>query len=55
MLVGGAGQIKLTKDGAVLLKEMQIMRPTAPQFSIRSVSALIRSPVDLYAGTRRRP
>lgn len=32
MLVGGAGQIKLTKDGAVLLKEMQIMRPTAPQF-----------------------
>ena len=55
MLVGGAGQIKLTKDGAVLLKEMQIMRPTAPQFSIRRVSALIRSPVDLYAGTRRRP
>jgi len=29
MLVGGAGQIKLTKDGAVLLKEMQIMHPTA--------------------------
>jgi T-complex protein 1 subunit zeta len=24
MLVGGAGQIKLTKDGAVLLTEMQI-------------------------------
>ena len=29
MLVGGAGQIKLTKDGAVLLKEMQIQHPTA--------------------------
>jgi len=29
MLVGGAGQIKLTKDGNVLLKEMQIMHPTA--------------------------
>lgn len=29
MLVGGAGQIKLTKDGSVLLKEMQIQHPTA--------------------------
>ena len=29
MLVGGAGQIKLTKDGAVLLHEMQIQHPTA--------------------------
>lgn len=29
MLVGGAGQIKLTKDGAVLLQEMQIQHPTA--------------------------
>lgn len=29
MLVGGAGQIKLTKDGHVLLKEMQIQHPTA--------------------------
>ncbi len=26
MLVGGAGQIKLTKDGCVLLKEMQIQQ-----------------------------
>ena len=24
MLIGGAGQVKLTKDGNVLLKEMQI-------------------------------
>lgn len=29
MLVGGAGQIKITKDGAVLLYEMQIQHPTA--------------------------
>jgi len=29
MLVGGAGQIKLTKDGKVLLNEMQIQHPTA--------------------------
>ncbi len=28
-LVGGAGQIKLTKDGNVLLKEMQIRHATA--------------------------
>mmetsp|Transcript_27012 Transcript_27012/g.61024 ORF Transcript_27012/g.61024 Transcript_27012/m.61024 type:complete len:537 (-) Transcript_27012:122-1732(-) len=29
MLVGGAGQVKITKDGCVLLKEMQIQHPTA--------------------------
>jgi len=29
MLVGGAGQIKITKDGKVLLGEMQIQHPTA--------------------------
>eukprot|EP00743_Colponemidia_sp_Colp-15_P000136 GILK01000156.1.p1 GENE.GILK01000156.1~~GILK01000156.1.p1 ORF type:complete len:557 (-),score=88.46 GILK01000156.1:1575-3188(-) len=29
MLVGGAGQVKLTKDGSVLLHEMQIQHPTA--------------------------
>jgi T-complex protein 1 subunit zeta len=29
MLVGGAGQIKITKDGQVLLSEMQIQHPTA--------------------------
>eukprot|EP00599_Poterioochromonas_sp_BG-1_P010637 CAMPEP_0173143880 /NCGR_PEP_ID=MMETSP1105-20130129/6917_1 /TAXON_ID=2985 /ORGANISM="Ochromonas sp., Strain BG-1" /LENGTH=544 /DNA_ID=CAMNT_0014057487 /DNA_START=16 /DNA_END=1650 /DNA_ORIENTATION=- len=29
MLVGGAGQIKITKDGQVLLHEMQIQHPTA--------------------------
>jgi hypothetical protein len=47
MLVGGAGQLKLTKDGQVLLKEMQIQHPTAiliartatAQVSTASVSA----------------
>jgi T-complex protein 1 subunit zeta len=29
MLVGGAGDVKLTKDGKVLLDEMQIQHPTA--------------------------
>ena len=29
MLVGGAGQIRVTKDGKVLLYEMQIQHPTA--------------------------
>merc|ERR1719183_2961796 len=29
MLVGGAGQIKITKDGCMLLGEMQIQHPTA--------------------------
>lgn len=29
MLVSGAGDVKLTKDGGVLLKEMQVVHPTA--------------------------
>jgi len=29
MLVSGAGDIKITKDGNVLLHEMQIQHPTA--------------------------
>lgn len=29
MLVDGAGAVKLTKDGNVLLHEMQIQHPTA--------------------------
>lgn len=37
-LVGGAGQIKLTKDGAVLLSEMQIQHPTAAMIA-RSATA----------------
>jgi len=38
MLVGGAGQVKLTKDGAVLLHEMQIQHPTASMIG-RSATA----------------
>ena len=37
-LVGGAGQIKLTKDGSVLLHEMQIQHPTAAMIA-RSATA----------------
>jgi chaperonin GroEL (HSP60 family) len=29
MLVGGVGDIKITKDGNMLLHEMQIQHPTA--------------------------
>lgn len=38
MLVGGAGQIKLTKDGNVLLKEMQIQHPTAAMIARASTA-----------------
>lgn len=38
MLVGGAGQVKLTKDGSVLLSEMQIQHPTATMIA-RSANA----------------
>lgn len=38
MLVGGAGQIKITKDGCVLLTEMQIQHPTASMIA-RSATA----------------
>lgn len=38
MLVGGAGQIKITKDGNVLLHEMQIQHPTAAMIA-RSATA----------------
>lgn len=38
MLVGGAGQIKITKDGSVLLSEMQIQHPTAAMIA-RSANA----------------
>ncbi len=39
MLVGGAGQIKITKDGNVLLHEMQIQHPTAMMIA-RSSTAM---------------
>ena len=38
MLVGGAGQIKLTKDGNVLLHEMQIQHPTAAMIARSAVA-----------------
>ena len=42
MLVGGAGQIKLTKDGNVLLHEMQIQHPTACMIA-RTATAQVRN------------
>jgi T-complex protein 1 subunit zeta len=38
MLVGGAGQIKITKDGNVLLHEMQIVHPTAQMIARASTA-----------------
>lgn len=38
MLVGGAGQIKITKDGSVLLGEMQIQHPTASMIARASTA-----------------
>ena len=46
MLVGGAGQIKLTKDGNVLLHEMQIQHPTAALIA-RTATAQV-SCIDVY-------
>ena len=50
MLVGGAGQIKITKDGRVLLHEMQIQHPTgniahtaSPRVKSRSAEAVCLS------------
>lgn len=39
MLVGGAGDIRLTKDGQVLLHEMSIQHPTAALIA-RSATAV---------------
>jgi T-complex protein 1 subunit zeta len=47
MLVGGAGQIKITKDGNVLLHEMQIQHPTAMMIA-RAATAMD----DQVGGTR---
>lgn len=38
MLVDGAGQIKMTKDGKVLLSEMQIQHPTAAMIARTAVA-----------------
>ena len=55
MLVGGAGQLKLTKDGQVLLKEMQIQHPTAALIA-RTATAQVRECVrddNLWSMRRR--
>ena len=41
MLVSGAGDIKLTKDGNVLLHEMQIQHPTASLIAKVCVCVLV--------------
>lgn len=38
MLVDGSGQIKMTKDGKVLLSEMQIQNPTAAMIAKTAVA-----------------
>ena len=38
MLVDGAGQIKMTKDGKALLSEMQIQNPTAAMIARTAVA-----------------
>eukprot|EP00216_Chloropicon_sp_CCMP2111_P000894 CAMPEP_0198241966 /NCGR_PEP_ID=MMETSP1446-20131203/7620_1 /TAXON_ID=1461542 ORGANISM="Unidentified sp, Strain CCMP2111" /NCGR_SAMPLE_ID=MMETSP1446 /ASSEMBLY_ACC=CAM_ASM_001112 /LENGTH=518 /DNA_ID=CAMNT_0043924973 /DNA_START=18 /DNA_END=1575 /DNA_ORIENTATION=- len=38
MLVGGAGDVRLTKDGNVLLREMQIQNPTAVMIARTAVA-----------------
>ncbi len=48
MLVGGAGQIKLTKDGNVLLKEMQIQHPTACMVA-RTATAQVSASYSAYS------
>ena len=51
MLVGGAGQIKLTKDGNVLLHEMQIQHPTACMVA-RTATAQVNNLMLLIASIR---
>ena len=46
MLVGGSGDIKITKDGNVLLHEMQIQHPTASLIA-RVATAQVR---ELWGG-----
>ncbi|KAI8050214.1 chaperonin Cpn60/TCP-1 family [Syncephalis plumigaleata] len=42
MLVDGAGSVKLTKDGKVLLSEMQIQNPTAVMVALLLVGELLK-------------
>merc|ERR1719393_545278 len=43
MLVGGAGDIKITKDGNVLLHEMQIQHPTASPIAPEEKKSILTS------------
>ena len=60
MLVDGSGQVKLTKDGGVLLHEMQIQHPTAimsercSAAAAAAVAAAVGSRVRARAHTRTR-
>ena len=59
MLVDGSGQVKLTKDGGVLLHEMQIQHPTAIMSercsaAAAAVAAAVGSRVRARARTRTR-
>ena len=60
MLVDGSGQVKLTKDGGVLLHEMQIQHPTAimsercSAAAAAAVAAAVGSRVRARARTRTR-
>jgi T-complex protein 1 subunit zeta len=53
MLVSGAGDIKITKDGNVLLHEMQIQHPTASliaRASTAQVGSMLLSVLCFYTG-----
>jgi T-complex protein 1 subunit zeta len=47
MLVGGSGDVKLTKDGKTLLHEMQIQNPTAALIA-RTATAQVKSDPQLH-------
>ena len=50
MLVSGAGDIKITKDGNVLLHEMQIQHPTASLIARASTAQVITFVQRWYKG-----
>ncbi len=45
MLVSGAGDVKITKDGNVLLHEMQIQHPTASLIARASTAQVMKNKV----------
>ena len=48
MLVSGAGDIKITKDGNVLLHEMQIQHPTASLIARASTAQVLTNLTTLF-------